>query len=111
MSDYKLELNNEEQLRKAYMPFLQHGGLFVATGKNHVQQKLGDEVMLAVQLPKDTDVTLVKGCVVWLSPPRGSAHSEAGFGVQFVEDKSHLRNRIETMLGHLVQSDAPTSTI
>ncbi|MEX1222641.1 MAG: PilZ domain-containing protein [Idiomarina sp.] len=111
MSDYRLNFSNEEQVRKAYMPFVQQGGLFVATGKRQVQHQLGDQVMLSVTLPKDTEATLVKGKVVWLSPPRGSAHSEAGFGVQLLEDKSHLRNRIETLLGHLVQSDAPTSTI
>lgn len=110
MSEYQVVFEHEESLRKAYMPFIQLGGLFISLPTGESQPALGDEVSVQVKLPKDPEFTLLKAKVIWLAPPANGSH-EAGFGVQFLADKSHLRNRIETILGHLVQSDHPTSTM
>jgi len=110
VSEYQVVFEHEEGLRKAYMPFIQLGGLFITLSQGQSQPAIGEQVSLQVKLPKDPDFTLVAAKVIWLAPPANGSH-KAGFGVQFVADKSHLRNRIETVLGHLVQSDHPTSTM
>lgn len=111
LSEFSLVYENEKQLAKAYLSFVKDGGLFVELGERHQQFRMGDEVSLSVLLPKDETPSLVRGKVVWLSPQRSSVHGEAGIGVQFVGDKSHLRNRIETVLGQLLRSETPTSTM
>ncbi|MDX1704955.1 PilZ domain-containing protein [Pseudidiomarina sp.] len=108
MATKRLNLDSEEQLRRAYMPFIKQGALFLATEDSY---KLGDELTLVVRLPEDTEDTLVKGVVVWLSPATTSRSDLRGIGVQFKDDKSHLRNRIETKLGSLGESASPTATM
>ncbi|RUO79406.1 PilZ domain-containing protein [Pseudidiomarina taiwanensis] len=108
MSTKRLKIESEEQLRRLYMPFIKGGALFIATDDNY---QLGDEVKLVLRLPADTEDTLVRSKVVWLAPKRSGRADERGVGVQFVDDKSHLRNRIETMLGHLGESAMPTATM
>ena len=108
MAAKRIHLKSEEQLRRLYMPFIKSGALFVGTDEPYA---IGDELALLVQLPGDAEETLVKGKVVWLSPLRPGRADQRGVGVQFIEDKSHLRNRIETLLGHLGESSAPTATM
>ncbi|KFZ31790.1 hypothetical protein IDSA_03640 [Pseudidiomarina salinarum] len=108
MATKRLNIDTEEQLRRAYMPFIKQGALFVATDDPY---KLGDELTLVVRLPEDTEDTLVKGTVVWLSPATASTSDLRGIGVQFRDDKSHLRNRIETKLGNFGESASPTATM
>lgn len=108
MAAKRIQLKSEEQLRRLYMPFIKSGALFVATDDPY---SIGDELALLVRLPGDSDETLVKGKVIWLAPARPGRADMRGVGVQFVEDKSHLRNRIETLLGHLGESNAPTATM
>lgn len=108
MAAKRIHLKSEEQLRRLYMPFIKGGALFVATDDPYA---IGDEMTLLVQLPGDAEETLVKGKVVWLAPLRPGRTDQSGVGVQFTDDKSHLRNRIETLLGHLGESSAPTATM
>lgn len=108
MAVKRLTIETEEQLRRAYMPFIKHGALFYATDEKY---KLGDELTLVVRLPNDSEDTLVKGTVVWLSPVTPGRADQRGIGVQFKDDKSHLRNRIETKLANIGNSATPTATM
>lgn len=108
MAVKRLTIETEEQLRRAYMPFIKHGALFLATEERY---KLADELTLVVRLPGDTEDTLVKGTVVWLSPATVGRADQRGIGIQFKDDKSHLRNRIETKLANLGNSGTPTATM
>ncbi|MGQ4275949.1 PilZ domain-containing protein [Pseudidiomarina sp. E22-M8] len=108
MAAKRIHLKSEEQLRRMFMPFIKGGALFVATDDPY---SIGDELSLLIRLPGDSDETLVKGKVVWLAPARPGRTDQRGVGVQFLEDKSHLRNRIDTLLGHLGESTAPTATM
>lgn len=108
MSTKRIMIESEEQLRRLYMPFIKGGALFIVTEDPYT---LGDEMKLVLRLPRDQEDTLVRGRVVWLAPSRPGRTDQQGVGVQFIDDKSHLRNRIETLLGHLGESGLPTATM
>lgn len=108
MATKRLMIESEEQLRRLYMPFIKSGALFYPTEDTH---QLGDEMKLVVRLPRDNEDTLVRCKVVWLAPQKSGRLEQRGVGLQFIDDKAHLRNRIETLLGHLGESALPTATM
>ena len=107
-----IQLNFKEKgpLFAAYMPFIQHGGMFVPTTKGY---KLGEEVYLLVQLPDDTLRYPIQGKVVWITPPNASGGRSQGVGVRFPDDdKSRLfRIKIEDILGTSISAPKPTQTL
>lgn len=100
---------DENELYASYMPYVEHGGLFIATTDSY---QLGHVVLLSVNLPGRSDSIDIAGNVVWLTPKGAHGGKGAGIGVQFNGDnKQYLNNEIETLLVGMLQSDKPTDTI
>ncbi len=105
-----LAVKDKTALYGAYMPFLKNGGVFVPTPKRYF---LGDEVFLLLTLPESSDRLPVAGKVVWTTPAGAQGNRAAGIGVQFPDgnEGEAVRNRIETLLAGLLNSDKPTNTM
>ena len=74
---YSLVLEDAESLSAAWLPFLEPGGLFVATRRDHV---LGEEVVLLLQLP-DGERRSVAGSIAWIGADELSGRRRPGAGV------------------------------
>ena len=105
----QLVLRDREAVQAAYMPALQHGGLFVAMAREH---RLGDEVYLLVGLPDESARHPVVGRVAWITPHHASGGRPAGIGVAFPGDEKSqaLRSRLEALLGTAVSASRATHT-
>ena len=104
-----LSINSKSALYAAYMPFLQHGGIFIPTTRTY---RLGDEVFMLLQLMEDPAKHAVAGIVVWITPGGAQGGKTQGIGMQFADDDSSklLRGRIETILAGHLGSNRPTHT-
>jgi type IV pilus assembly protein PilZ len=91
------------------MPFVKNGGLFVPTSKPY---RLGDDVFMLLSFLDDPEKLPVAGRVIWISPIGAQGNRVAGIGVQFSDiDKGLARNKIETYLAGMLQSENPTYTM
>lgn len=103
-----LDIPDVPGLLSAYMPFLDRGGLFVATHEHHA---LGDAVTVAVTLPGDNEELTVNGQVVWISPEGISGRRKPGIGVHFSKQDYNVRDRIETLLAGQLDTAGPSFTL
>lgn len=105
-----LSFRDRAGLYAAYMPFLQHGGVFVPGSRN---AQLGDEVFLLLTLMQDEVRYPVAGRVAWITPEGATHNRTPGMGVQFPADDSgiRVRQRIEALLGTALGLARPTHTI
>lgn len=104
-----VQFADKNDLYGAYMPFIKNGALFVQTKKSY---SLGEEVFLLIRLLEEPEKFSVAGKVVWITPPCAQGGRKAGIGVQFVSDNAaQLRNKIETTLAGMLQSDRATDTL
>lgn len=103
-----LAIKDRAGLYAAYMPFLEHGGIFIPGAR---PAQLGDEVFLLLTLMQDDYRYPVAGKVAWITP-QGSTRT-AGIGVQFPDDETgmRVRCRIEELLGTALGSSRPTHTV
>ena len=103
-----LAIKDRAGLYAAYMPFLQHGGIFVPGAR---PCQLGDEVFLLLTLMQDDPRYPVAGKVAWIMP--AGSNRSAGIGVQFPDDETGIRvkRRIEELLGTALGASRPTHTI
>jgi type IV pilus assembly protein PilZ len=102
-------IKEKNALYAAYMPFVKNGGLFVPTDRPY---KLGDEVFMVLTLMNDSERLPVAGKVVWITPRGAEGNRTHGVGIQFSEqDGGGTRNKIETYLAGIVNSDKPTHTM
>ncbi|MER2492147.1 PilZ domain-containing protein [Catenovulum sediminis] len=108
MEELVLEFNNVHVLYKSYMSFIKEGGLFVVTNRTY---DLGHSLALSVLLPGAIEPLSVSGRVCWLTPPASHSSAPQGVGVAFIDDKHHLKDRIETMLGPMLNSGEATYTM
>ncbi len=104
----RIVLGTEAQLRRYYMPFIKGGGLFITTEEPFT---IGDTFLLEVRLFGEQNAIFVKAKVVWLAPSKPGRPEQQGVGVQFVDDKSMLRNMIESKLAALGNTVTPTATM
>jgi type IV pilus assembly protein PilZ len=105
-----LAIREKAALYAAYMPFLKHGGLFLATNKQH---KLGDEIFVILTLMDEPAKHQIAGRVAWITPA-GAHHDKAqGVGIHFPDDDSgqRVRQRIEEILGPALRSARATHTL
>ncbi len=104
-----LAIKEKSSLYAAFIPFVRNGGLFIPTNRAY---KLGDEVFMLLNLMDEPDRVPVAGKIIWITP-RGTGGSRTpGVGVQFSEqDRGDTRNRIENLLGIILQSDKSTYTM
>jgi len=104
-----VHLKDKNALYAAYMPFLNHGGLFVPTTDGY---SLGDEVFVLVTLPEESERVPVAGKVVWITPRGAVGNRTPGIGVHFNgNDGGRLRNKIEALLAGALNRDKPTHTL
>lgn len=103
-----VNIQDKANLFHIYMPFLINGGLFVRTDKKF---NLGDEVFLLIKLIDEPEKYTIRGKVAWITPPCAQAGREAGIGVQFGEDATELRAKIETYLAGALAADRATDTM
>ncbi|MEM0952672.1 MAG: PilZ domain-containing protein [Pseudomonadota bacterium] len=103
-----LTIKDKAVLYSAYMPFLQHGGLFVPTNKEY---KVGDEVFMLLNLMDEPDKIPIAGKVVWITPKGAQGNRTAGIGVQFSEEDAQANAKIENHLAGSLESDRPTHTM
>ncbi|MBY6205827.1 PilZ domain-containing protein [Halomonas denitrificans] len=98
-------IDDKQELYRCYMPFLNGGGLFIATKKRF---RLGDEVLVLLTL-MDEERMAIPGRVAWLS----SQSSGAGVGVQFLDtaEGEQAQSRIASELAGMLDSDRPTRTM
>jgi len=109
MNTLTLNINDKEQLFKAYMPFIKNGGLFVATPEAY---QMGQEVKILLKLLEEAREWIIPGKVVWMTPLYAQANRPAGVGVQFdVKTGNDVRAKIESYLGDKLTSDQPTDTL
>lgn len=103
-----LTIKDKPVLYAGYMPFIQGGGLFIATGK---QYQLGDEVFMLLKLMDEPEKIPVAGKVIWITPKGSQGNKVAGIGVQFIGDDATAKNKMETFLAGALSSDRPTNTM
>lgn len=103
-----LTIKDKAVLYAAYMPFLDHGGLFIPTNKPY---RIGDEVFMLLNLMDETEKIPVAGKVVWVTPKRAQGNRAAGIGVQFNPQDDTANKKIEAYLAGLIDSDRPTHTL
>jgi type IV pilus assembly protein PilZ len=104
-----LTIKDKNALYAAYMPYVKGGGIFVPSNRPY---KLGDEVFMLLTLMDSKEKIPVAGHVVWITPAGAQGNRTAGIGIQFSEkDSGVARNKIETILAGVLQSDRPTHTM
>lgn len=105
----ELRIHDENILYMSYLPFLQHGGLFIPTEKKY---QLGDEVFVLLTLFNDAEKIPVAGKIAWINPKGTQGSRPAGIGVHFGEmDKGATREKIEKIIAQYLKSDKPTYTM
>ncbi|ABD80913.1 PilZ domain-containing protein [Saccharophagus degradans] len=103
-----LTIRDKAVLYAAYMPFVEHGGLFIPTNKSYV---LGDEVFMLLSLMDEPEKIPVAGRVIWITPKGAQGNRAAGIGVQFSGEDDIAANKIENYLAGSLESDRPTHTM
>lgn len=103
-----LTIRDKFVLYASYMGFVKGGGLFIPTTKEY---QLGDEVFMILNLMDEAEKLSVSGKVVWVTPNGSQGNKACGIGVQFNDDSTGVRNKIETYLAGLLQSDRATHTM
>lgn len=99
----------EAALYKAYMPFLQDGGIFIRT---YSLFKLGEEVQLELTLLTEIDPYKISAKVVWITPKNAQGNKPTGIGVQFIGEQARfMKNKIETILAGTLKSSQMTDTL
>lgn len=105
---YKLELFDVKLLKKYYMPFIKHGGMFIPTKDAH---PLNARVSLELTLPQDPEVYKIEGHVIWINPEFAQQNREQGIGIQFEgENNLLLKDKIEKLLAG-VNSNSKSATM
>jgi len=93
---YKLEFLDAKLLKKYYMPFIKHGGMFIPTKDAH---PLNTGVSLELTLLQDPEPYQIEGRVIWINPEFAQQNREQGIGIQFDSDNnSLLKDKIEKLL-------------
>jgi type IV pilus assembly protein PilZ len=103
-----LTIKDKAVLYSAYMPFLDHGGLFVPTNKGYY---IGDEVFMLLTLMDESEKIPISGRVVWVTPRGAQGNRTAGIGVQFSEQDAAANAKIENHLAGSLTSGRPTHTM
>lgn len=99
---------DKNALYAAYMPFLKKGGLFIPTNKIY---QIGDEVFILLSLMDESEKFPVAGRIAWITPKGAQGNRLAGIGVQFSDLDGGARNKIETYLAGMLESDRVTHTM
>ena len=103
-----LTLNNREELYRAYMPFLQRGGIFVPTQS---LLPLGTSVLVLLTLLDQGERMAFPGDVAWVTPAGAGHKRQSGIGVHFAESDRNPRGKLEALLGGALNASRATETM
>ncbi len=104
-----LTIRDKKTLYRAYMPFVENGGLFIPTIKKY---ELGDDVFILLSLLDEPEKIPFAGKVIWITPVGAMGNRTAGVGVQFdPQDEGATRKKIEIHLAGMLELDDPTDTM
>lgn len=94
----------------SYMPFLEYGGIFVPTNDEF---KMGEEVLLVLELFGSTEKYYLRTRVVWINLSRTTTGQPQGVGLAFGDDETGIKckNYIEDQLPGLLHTDRATYTM
>jgi len=101
-------ISDRGALYASYMPFVQHGGVFVPTNR---QYELGDTVFVLLKLMEDSKPIPVEGRISWITPAGSQGNKTPGVGVQFSERGDGAKAAIEQHLAAALQGERPTHTM
>lgn len=98
------------ELYRCYMSFLKHGGLFVPTSD---QFKMGEEVLLIVNLPEHNEPKYLRTSVAWINATSSASGQPKGIGLAFSSDQICIdtKEAIEDLLPGLMLNERPTYTL
>lgn len=103
------QFHDEQALYKAYMPFVEGGGIFIATATD---LPMGSLVELVIRLPNDSTDYQLQSKVVWVTPKGAKGNKPAGIGLQLLnKEGAELHHKIETLLADMLKSTQNTDTI
>ena len=104
-----LSIREKGALYAAYMPFVEHGGLFVPTQR---PAQLGDDLYVILPLMDDPAKVAIPGKVAWITPA-GTTGRQQGIGIQFSKTDASMqaRAKIEDLLGSTLKSSRPSNTV
>ena len=104
-----LSIREKGALYAAYMPFVEHGGLFVPTQR---PAQLGDDLYVILTLMDDPAKVAIPGKVAWVTPA-GTTGRQQGIGIQFSKTDASMqaRAKIDDLLGSTLQSSRPSNTV
>jgi type IV pilus assembly protein PilZ len=77
-----LRLPDKDKLYMAYMSFPMCGGLFIPTEASF---QLGDSVNIQLELLGQN--FLLRGKVIWITPPLAQGGKLSGIGIQFMDEE------------------------
>ncbi len=105
-----LIIPDKPALYRSYMGFLQHGGLFAPTNDKF---QMGDEVLLAANLPEFNEPKFLRTSVVWINSAPTSTGQPKGVGLAFGKDEESvaIKQAIEELLPGLLLSERTTYTL
>lgn len=104
-----LYIRDVSELYKAYMPFIKRGGLFVATKDTY---SLHQEVVISLQLLQETELFIISGKIIWLTPENAQGGRVAGIGVQFDSSSAkYVVHKIENYLKEYNSEGVLTDTL
>ena len=101
-------MRDKSVLYAAYMPFIEHGGLFIATNKPF---NMGEEVFLLLNLMDEPEKIPVAGKVIWVTPKGAQGNRASGIGVQFDVKNALAKDKVETYLAGALESEKSTHTM
>jgi len=108
MLELVAEFENVNQLYRAYMPFVSHGGVFIST---RVEINIGEPVKVALTLPDDLEPTIFESKVVWLNPAGVQGARPIGVGVSLPSDNIKIKTLIEQVLNTKLNAVEITATM
>jgi len=82
--NFDINIQNIDELRKRYISFIQHGGIFINTDEDALPPNTA--VQLNISLPEDPASHALNGQVVWINPPGTQSPLSPGFGIQFNDE-------------------------
>lgn len=105
-----LSIPDKPELYRSYMSFLQFGGLFAPTQD---QFQMGDEVLLALNLPGLNEPKFLRTHVAWINSSDTADGQPKGIGMAFGSDADSIevKRLIEDLLPGLLLNEYPTYTL
>lgn len=108
MQELLIDYEDLRELYKCYMPFLKNGGLFIRT---NMQYEMGESLALRITLPDALEDDLVSGKVAWITGQGSQNSNPPGVGVSFIDDKAHVKDKIEKLVLDMIHSGDRTYTM